>query len=122
MKINSDDPQVINISPRAFQQLAEKPLLIDVRFSPEYQAGHAPNAYHLSLPKILMGMSPLFRWLLPQWFQKLNKDQPLAIICFTAHRSPIVAKELVKKGFSHVYNITGGMMEWKKLGLEIAPN
>jgi hypothetical protein len=33
MKINSDDPHVINISPGEFQQLTEKPLLIDVRFS-----------------------------------------------------------------------------------------
>jgi rhodanese-related sulfurtransferase len=119
MKIDSRNPAIIHLSPQEFQSLEHQPLLIDVRFFPEYQSGHALKAHHLSLPKILIGMSPLFVWLLPQWFQKLNKDEPIALICLTAHRSPIAAQELVKKGFSSVYNITGGMREWQKLGLEI---
>lgn len=119
MNIDSRNPTIVNISPQEFQSLEQKPFLIDVRSLLEYKTGHAPNAHHLSLPNILLGMSSLFSFLLPQWFKNLKKDEPVAIICFTAHRSPIAAKQLVKNGFSHVYNITGGMMEWKKLGLEI---
>ncbi|ACK70129.1 Rhodanese domain protein [Gloeothece citriformis PCC 7424] len=116
MKIDSSNPYVVDLSPEEFLHLPQRPLLIDVRFSLEYRASHVPNAVNLSLPRILMGMSPIFRpWVLPQWFRDLPKDQPLAVICLTAHRSPIAAKQLVKAGFPQVYNITGGMREWWRL-------
>jgi rhodanese-related sulfurtransferase len=120
MKTLSTHAEIIHISPQDFLKLSPQPVLIDVRFSPEYQIGHAPNAVNLSLPKIIMGNSPLFQWLLPSWFKKLKKEQAIAVICLTAHRSPLAAKELVKYGFSQkIYNITGGMVEWQKLGLKI---
>ncbi len=111
-------PRVIALSPEEFTQLSNPPQLIDVRSSFEYAMFHAPDAVNLSLPRILMGgNSWLRRWVWPQWFQDLPKDEPVALICLTAHRSPIAAEQLIKAGFSKVYNITGGMMEWGKLGL-----
>ncbi|MGK7952584.1 MAG: rhodanese-like domain-containing protein [Xenococcaceae cyanobacterium] len=109
--------QVIYLSLEEFHQLSNPPRLIDVRFQGEYNQFHAPNAVNLSLPRILMNNSPwLRRYVVPQWFQELPKNEPVALICLTAHRSPIAAKQLVKAGFTEVYNITGGMMEWRKLG------
>ncbi|MBF2002816.1 MAG: rhodanese-like domain-containing protein [Synechococcales cyanobacterium M58_A2018_015] len=108
---------VIDLSPREFSQLPNPPLLIDVRSSLEYFTGHAPNARNLSLPRILMGLS-LTQWFLPRWFRELSKEQPIAVICLKAHRSPIAAKKLADAGFTTVYNITGGMMEWRRSGLK----
>jgi rhodanese-related sulfurtransferase len=111
-------PKIINLSPREFTQLPNPPRLIDVRSNFEYAMFHAPNSFNLSLPRILMGNNSwLRRWFLPQWFRELSKDEPIALICLTAHRSPIAAEQLVKAGLTRVYNITGGMMEWRKLGL-----
>lgn len=116
--IADSQPQVIDVSPQEFNQLSNPPWLIDVRFQGEYNQFHAPNAINLSLPRILMGSNSwLRRYILPQWFQELPKDEPVALICLTAHRSPIAADQLVKAGFTEVYNITGGMMEWRQLGL-----
>ena len=113
-------PQVINISPTEFAQLPNQPLLIDVRSGFEYDMFHAPNAINLSLIRILMGgNSWLSRRVIPKWFRELSKDDPIALICLTAHRSPIAAKQLTKAGFTKVYNITGGMREWQRLGLTI---
>ena len=110
---------VSNISPQDFVQLASPPRLIDVRSAFEYAKGHAPNAVNLSLPRILLGMIPIFRhWFLPEWFRDLPKDEPVAVICLSAHRSPIAAKSLAREGFSNVFNITGGMMTWRRLGLK----
>ncbi len=112
--------QVINLSPQEFTQLPNSPLLIDIRFQLEYAMFHAPNAINLSLTRILMGSNSLLRrWVLPQWFRELSQDEPIALICLTAHRSPIAAKQLTKAGFTKVYNITGGMKEWQRLGLPI---
>jgi rhodanese-related sulfurtransferase len=115
--INSS-PQVIDISPKELIQRSNPPSLIDVRSSFEYALFHAPKAVNLSLPRILMASNSWLRpRVLPQWFQELPKDEPVALICLTAHRSPIAAEQLIKAGFTKVYNVTGGMMEWRRLGL-----
>ena len=114
---------VKDCSPQEFIQSPNQSLLIDVRSGFEYAMGHAPGAINLSLPRIIIGMIPIFRrWVLPQWFQDLPKNQPIAVICLTAHRSPIAAKKLAKAGFAKVFNITGGMVEWRRLGLTIQTN
>ncbi|MDC0834649.1 sulfurtransferase [Leptolyngbya valderiana BDU 20041] len=106
---------VTDITPQAFVSLPHSPTLIDVRSQLEYAAGHAPNARNLSLPRVMLGSIPLLRkWMWPEWFRSLPKDEPIAIVCLTAHRSPIAAQHLVKQGFSQVYNLSGGMVEWWK--------
>jgi rhodanese-related sulfurtransferase len=116
--IANSKPQVIDLSPEEFNQLSNPPRLIDVRSEWEYNQFHAPNSINLSLPRILMNNAPwLRRYVVPQWFQELPQDEPIALICLTAHRSPIAAQQLIKAGFTKVHNITGGMMEWQKLGL-----
>jgi rhodanese-related sulfurtransferase len=117
-KLPNPTQTVLDLSPTELVHLSNSPLLIDVRSSMEYITGHAPGARNLSLPRILLGLG-LSRWFLPQWFRELSHDQPIAVICLTAHRSPIVAKQLVQAGFATVYNITGGMMEWRRLGLKM---
>jgi len=107
---------VVNLSPTELAQLPSTPLLIDVRSGFEYHTGHAPGAQNLSLPRILLGLG-VSRWFLPQWFRDLSLDQPIAVICLTAHRSPIAARRLVKAGFTTVYNMTGGMMAWPRSSL-----
>lgn len=117
--LSSFASQVTNLSPDAFKQLTDPPLLIDVRSGIEYALFHAPTAVNLSLQQLLIGMVPgLRRWTWPQWFQDLPKDQPVALICLTAHRSPIAAAQLAKIGFMQVFNVTGGTMQWRQLGFE----
>nr|RNJ69470.1 MAG: rhodanese-like domain-containing protein [Leptolyngbya sp. IPPAS B-1204] len=116
-KLVHSELTIMDLSPTELAQLPNPPLLIDVRSSLEYFTGHAPNARNLSLPRVLMGLS-LTQWFLPRWFRELPKEQPIAVICLTAHRSPIAAKKLADAGFTTIYNITGGMMEWRRSGLK----
>jgi len=117
----SAEPTVRQISPKQLLNMARPPKLIDVRTGLEYMTGHAPQAVNLSLFRLSFGMIPgLRRLLLPKWFRELPKDEPVAVICLTSHRSPIAAKQLLKAGFRKVYNITGGMMEWQQKGFPIS--
>jgi rhodanese-related sulfurtransferase len=115
--ISSSRSHLVDLSPEEFVQSAQPLHLIDVRSRFEYNQFHAPDAINLSLPRILLGRVPILRNFLPQWFRQLPKETPIALICLTAHRSPIAAQALVKAGFSQVFNITGGMMAWQKAGL-----
>lgn len=113
--------EITNLSPEELRKMANPPRLIDVRSNLEYRLFHAPEATNLSLPRILMGVNSfLSRWVIPQWFRELPKNEPIALICLSAHRSPMAAKKLQEAGFTQVYNITGGMMAWKELGLPIS--
>ena len=121
--ISSSAPPIVSLSPEEFVQIPNPPRLLDVRTAVEYRAFHAPAALNLSMQRILMGQIPGLRnWVLPKWFRALPKDEPLAVVCLTAHRSPIAAKALAKAGFSNVFNITGGMIDWKKADLPVQKN
>lgn len=112
--------KVINLSVQEFSQLSDRPMLIDVRSQLEYVRGHAPGALNISLPRILLGQfSGVRNWLLPKWFRQLSKQRAIAVICLTAHRSPIAAKFLAEQGFEVVFNLTGGMRQWQALNLEL---
>jgi len=115
--IASPPADIRNISPQEYCQQSPPPLLIDVRTRLEYRLFHAPEAVNLSLPRLLLGRLPLLGWLWPHWLRQLPKDQPIALVCLTAHRSPIAAQQLVAAGFRSVFNLTGGMRRWRQDGL-----
>lgn len=44
---------------------------------------------------------------------KLDKEKEYIIYCRSGGRSASAANEMIKKGFKHVYNLEGGIMNWK---------
>jgi glyoxylase-like metal-dependent hydrolase (beta-lactamase superfamily II)/rhodanese-related sulfurtransferase len=79
---------------------------VDVRREGEYTAGHAPGAVNLTLSD-LRNISG-----------KLNPLRPTYVICQGGYRSSAAASILEKKGFTELYNITGGTGAWIKAGLD----
>ncbi|MFG6107451.1 rhodanese-like domain-containing protein [Leptothoe sp. EHU-05/26/07-4] len=120
---STSKPRCVNISPKEFLNLPNRPILIDVRMEIEYKTFRAPNARLVGMTDVLLGLrskeSRKNRW--PQWLQDLTKkrDTPVAIICLAGQRSYLVGEQLAKAGFKEVYNIQGGMMEWCRLGLDV---
>ncbi len=87
---------------KKLQQEKGKVILIDVRTPQEYSLFKIPGAQNE--PQLLMH---------PERVASLPKEQTIVLICFTGHRSPVVAYELQKHGFSKVYNLTWGMAGWE---------
>jgi rhodanese-related sulfurtransferase len=108
---------IASLTPRELSECDPAPLLVDVRSAVEFRSGHAPGARNLSLLRIVMGVGFGWRWLLPDWFKGQKREEAIALICLTAHRSPIAAQQLQRAGFQQVINIAGGMMSWQKAGL-----
>lgn len=75
-------------------------ILIDVRESDEFKAGHIPSA--LSIP---LGTINSNNKLLP------SKDKTIIVYCYSGSRSKSAAKKLVKLGYNNVYDL-GGIMNW----------
>ncbi len=79
-------------------------VLLDVRTQREFQNGHIENAgqlnyYALDFKKRLL--------LLP-------KDEPIYLYCNTGYRSDRAASFLIDNGYTQVYNLQHGIMEWER--------
>ena len=77
---------------------------IDVRTTGEYAGGHAPKAANFPLDALEKDLV------------KLDKDQPVYVICQTGRRSQEGAEILQKAGFKNIYNINGGTSAWESAG------
>ncbi len=80
---------------------------IDVRTAEEYSAGHATRAINIPLDE------------LPKRYDRLEKNEPVYIICETGRRSKEAADILSANGFKEVISITGGTAAWREAGLPI---
>lgn len=81
-------------------------ILLDVRESQEWSAGHAPKARHIPLGQ------------LPDRMKELPQGRQILTICRSGMRSAKAASLLAKDGRSAA-NVTGGMNAWSAAGLPV---
>lgn len=85
----------------------ENPQLIDVRTPAEFEGGHLVNAINIDWNE-----NGFMNQILA-----LDKSKPVLIYCLSGGRSSSAAKELRKNGFKQVYEMEGGMMQWRSKNL-----
>lgn len=76
-------------------------LIVDVRESSEYRAGHIPRSRHISLSQLVHRL------------REIPKGRPIVVVCRSGSRSQRAAELLQAAGFQHVYNLSGGMQGWQ---------
>ncbi len=87
----------------------EDAVVVDVRESHEWSAGHIPNARHIALGQLGKHLSELEKF----------KERPLIICCASGNRSSSACHTLKKAGFERVFNLAGGIGAWTDAGLPI---
>ncbi len=80
---------------------------IDVRTPAEYSSGHAARAVNIPLDTLTENVS------------RLEKSEPVYLICQTGRRSMTAAETLKGMGFNNVVNVTGGTTAWQAANLPI---
>lgn len=78
-------------------------VLLDVRESDEWMAGHAPVARFMPMDSV------------PELVTTLAGDVPIVVICRSGRRSALVARYLNDRGFTSC-NLVGGMQAWQQCG------
>ncbi len=81
---------------------SEDGLFVDLRESAEYSKGHIANAVNIPATKLEGRIAELDAY----------REKPLILVCKMGQSSGAAGKSLGAKGFSRVYRMTGGMMEW----------
>jgi len=87
----------------------DRTILIDVREPQEFANGHIENARHIPFAR------------LDEKFYELEpyKGSPIIVTCQQGTRSKEVCKKLIKRGFTQVYEMHGGMLAWQDMKLPI---
>ena len=81
--------------------------VIDVRRPPEYAGGHVPQAIAAPLQSLQETVNNL----------PLDSARPTAVICAGGYRSSAATSILEQRGFSNLFNVTGGTSAWIAAGL-----
>ena len=81
---------------------------VAVRTPEEYAAGHAYRARNIPLDTLMANLD------------KLEKNEPVYLICQSGRRSMEAARMLNEAGFPQTISIAGGTAAWKAAGLPMA--
>ena len=103
--------EVIMISAEEMQVLLELEdiQLVDLRTPEEYKTGFIEQSQNIDYT------SPTFE----DDISKLDKSKPVIVYCKAGGRSSRCSKKLKEAGFEKVFDLEGGIAEWKFSGNEI---
>ena len=82
-------------------------IILDVRTKEEFDSGHLDSALLVPVDE------------LETRYGELSKDKPIIVYCRSGSRSAKAAALLVSKGFSQVYDMTGGINAWTSKGYPV---
>ncbi|MDH3307779.1 MAG: rhodanese-like domain-containing protein [Acidimicrobiia bacterium] len=97
------------VLPGEAQQLVDDgALLVDIREWNEWAASRIPGAVFRPMSEI------------NDWYHDLPEDRTVILQCRTGNRSGVATGALLNQaGMTNVYNLTGGIVEWARLGLPV---
>jgi len=77
--------------------------LVDVRTPEEFTQDHLPGAINIDWRNQSFGKQ----------ISSLDKSKPVFLYCRSGRRSATAAEKMRKEGFLEVYDLKGGIIEWK---------
>ncbi|WP_159018282.1 rhodanese-like domain-containing protein [Algibacter sp. L3A6] len=83
--------------------------LIDVRTPEEYGAGHISRAENINF----------FSENFSESLAELDKEEPLVIYCKSGRRSGKSVATFKESGFTKIYELEGGVLNWKSKNFEV---
>ncbi|NOZ74098.1 MAG: rhodanese-like domain-containing protein [FCB group bacterium] len=104
--INYDKPNYQEIrSTEAWELLQETdPFILDVRTPMEYAGGHLKDATLIPVQVLQSSLAQL----------DSVRNSDILVYCRTGNRSTVASKILLDNGFKRVYNLQGGIVDWKR--------
>lgn len=80
-------------------------VLIDARSEEEFSVSHIHGARFADYSSFK-----------PQQLKQVDANDTIVVYCSVGYRSERVGEQLQKAGFKHVYNLYGGIFNWKNKG------
>jgi len=83
-------------------------LILDVRTIEEYSEGHIEGSKLIPVSELGSRLN------------ELPQDKPIIVYCRSGNRSNTAANILIENGFKKIYDMGGGILEWKKNSFPLA--
>jgi rhodanese-related sulfurtransferase len=87
----------------------EDALVVDVRDSAEWAAGHIVQAHHIALDQLDRRLTEIEKY----------KQRTVIVCCLAGGRSSGACARLKAAGFEKVFNLSGGINAWREAGLPL---
>jgi rhodanese-related sulfurtransferase len=84
-------------------------IFLDIREVGDFKQGHIADALHIPSAKLATRMGELESY----------KEKPIIVVCRMGQTAGGASKQLLDAGFSEVFKMKGGMMEWDALQLPV---
>jgi len=84
-------------------------LVLDVRDTGDFAAGHIVGARHLSESQLADRLKELDKY----------KSRPVVVVCKSGTRAPVVSGLLRKQGYAEAFALRGGILAWQQAGLPL---
>jgi phage shock protein E len=97
-----------HISANDFSTAMKQPgtIVLDVRTPAEYATGHLPNAQNIDIESADFATK----------IGALDKNATYAVYCHSGNRSGVALEQMTAAGFTHVYDLAGGITAWQSMG------
>jgi rhodanese-related sulfurtransferase len=86
----------------------QEAVFIDSREKAEFDVSHIEDAIWVGYEQV--DLSAL---------EKVDRSKPLVVYCSVGYRSEQIALKVKEMGFSEVFNLYGGIFEWKNQGKKV---
>ena len=109
------DQMIIEIEPNVFSEMKKNQddiLVLDVREDWEREVSKITPSTHIPLGEFASPSGPE----LPSEF---STDKKIVIYCKAGVRSRMACEALKEKGFNNLYNLSGGILNWKAEGFPL---
>jgi rhodanese-related sulfurtransferase len=93
----------------ARMQMANPPLVVDVRSVAEYRSGHLAGAINIAHDEIRRRWPAL----------NVGRDDEVILYCGTGRRACMAQQTLEAQGYTHTRVLEGGFEAWAKAGLPV---
>ncbi len=81
-------------------------VVLDVRTPAEYASGHLPRAMNIDIEGANFANQ----------IATLDKNSTYAVYCHSGNRSGAALEQMTAAGFSHIYDLAGGIGAWQNMG------
>ncbi|MDX1371853.1 MAG: rhodanese-like domain-containing protein [Nitrososphaeraceae archaeon] len=110
-KLNSIYKNTVErVSPSELDSLRQENelVILDTRSPKEYNVSHIKGATFIDYDKFRV-----------EQLESLDKSQKIIIYCSVGYRSERIGEGLKEAGYNNVYNLYGGIFQWKNEGYSV---
>ena len=102
--------EIVLVTPEDLNKAGDEIILLDVRSPEEYAQGHIKHAKNVNY----------FDADFMDQILKLDKNEEIYLYCKGGKRSNNAANKLKQAGFTKIYDLKGGIVNWTNQGLDIS--